>query len=132
MNNLRGDLLDTWALTLIRNVGNARITIRNTDTQEVLQQEELGAVLAAFYVPSVGMWGNTSVQLPVKYKGEGLPEGRIWSSPWSWPRSCMSTKTAPQTGTPWARARSELVPLTIDNTARRKFWKSPTTWSATP
>ena len=73
MNNLRGDLLDTWALTLIRNVGNARITIRNTDTQEVLQQEELGAVLAAFYVPSVGMWGNTSRAAPGEIQGRRPP-----------------------------------------------------------
>ena len=117
MNNLRGDLLDTWALTLIRNVGNARITIRNTDTQEVLQQEELGAVLAAFYVPSVGMWGNTSVQLPVKYKGEGLPEGTHLE---------FTLELAPELyvhedgATDWdalGKGAIRTVPLTIDNTA---------------
>ncbi len=117
INNLRGDLLDTWALTPIRNVGNARITIRNTDTQEILQQEELGAVLAAFYVPSVGMWGNNSVQLPVKYKGEGLPEGTHLE---------LTLELAPELyvqedgTTNWdalGKGAIRTVPLTIDNTA---------------
>ena len=73
MNNLRGDLLDTWALTLIRNVGNARITIRNTDTQEVLQQEELGAVLAAFYVPLCRDVGQYLRAAPGEIQGRRPP-----------------------------------------------------------
>ena len=116
-NNQRGDLLDTWAVTPIRNAGNARITIRNTGTQEVLQQEELGSVLAAFYVPSAYTWGNNAVHLPVKYKGEGLPEGTQLE---------FTLELAPELyvrddgTTDWeslGKGSVYTIPLTIDNTA---------------
>ena len=117
MNNQWGDLLDAWVVTPIRNAGNARITICNADTQEILQQEELGSVLSAFYVPAAGLWGNNSVQLPVKYLGEGLPEGTHLE---------FTLELAPELyvredgTTNWealGKGAVYTVPLTIDNTA---------------
>ncbi len=117
MNNLRGDLLDTWALTPIRNAGNARITIRNIDTQEILQQEELGSVLAAFYVPSVYAWGNNAVHLPVKYKGEGLPEGTHLELTLELAPELYVQKDGTTNWDALGKGAIRTVPLTIDNTA---------------
>lgn len=63
------------------------------------------------------MWGNTSVQLPVKYKGEGLPEGTHLE---------FTLELAPELyvhedgATDWdalGKGAIRTVPLTIDNTA---------------
>lgn len=115
MNNVRGDKLDTWAVTPIRNAGNSRLTITNTGTGEILRQEELGSVLAAFYSDFYG-WQNNAVQLPVNYTAEGLPEGTqlelaLELAPELYVQDGVTGWDALGHGTTWT------VPLVIDNTA---------------
>ena len=116
-NNSTGNLLDAMIMTLIRNVGNSRVTVTNADTGEILHQKETGSARAAFYYPTAGQWYNTNTQFPLKYAAEGIAEGT---------RLAVTIEAAPEYyvtaegATDWealGNGASFTTSFTIDNTA---------------
>ena len=69
------DILSDVTFTPIRNAGASRILVVNTDTDEVLVEQELGPVSGAFYNDQAGAWAGSSASLNLNFAPDGIPEG---------------------------------------------------------
>lgn len=80
LNNLNGDKLSKLVYSLIRNAGAARFQVTDAETGEVYAENDLGAVLSAFFHDKQQVWQYLSRQLSLNWagtdaKGNKLPEG---------------------------------------------------------
>ena len=80
LNNTSGDSLYRLLFAPIRNAGNVKFWIRNSETGEIYEEEELGSAMGAFYHTNAGAWQYTQLGLNLDWagtdaKGKALPDG---------------------------------------------------------
>lgn len=79
-NNQGGNSISTLVFSLIRNAGNSRLQIVDSNTKTVYLDEEVGAATASYYSENANAWQHTRLQLGIDWSGtdasgNALPEG---------------------------------------------------------
>lgn len=79
LNNVRGDAIYGYNVSLIRNAGKALLRVYNAETGEVYVENDLGSQIGAYYHVNGSRWMNTSATLPLGWtgtdaNGNALPE----------------------------------------------------------
>lgn len=79
-NNQGGNSISTLVFSLIRNAGNSRLQIVDSNTKTAYLDEEVGAATASYYSENANAWQHTRLQLGIDWSGtdasgNALPEG---------------------------------------------------------
>ena len=79
-NNQGGNSISTLVFSLIRNAGNSRLQIVDSNTKAAYLDEEVGAATASYYSENANAWQHTRLQLGIDWSGtdasgNALPEG---------------------------------------------------------
>lgn len=79
-NNHGGNSISTLVFSLIRNAGNSRLQIVDSNTKTAYLDEEVGAATASYYSENANAWQHTRLQLGIDWSGtdasgNALPEG---------------------------------------------------------
>ena len=79
-NNQGGNSISTLVFSLIRNAGNSRLQIVDSNTKTAYLDEEVGAATASYYSKNANAWQHTRLQLGIDWSGtdasgNALPEG---------------------------------------------------------
>ena len=79
-NNQGGNSISTLVFSLIRNAGNSRLQIVDSNTKTAYLVEEVGAATASYYSENANAWQHTRLQLGIDWSGtdasgNALPEG---------------------------------------------------------
>lgn len=79
-NNQGGNSISTLVFSLIRNAGNSRLQIVDSNTKTAYLGEEVGAATASYYSENANAWQHTRLQLGIDWSGtdasgNALPEG---------------------------------------------------------
>mgnify|MGYP002522061824 FL=1 len=79
-NNQGGNSISTLVFSLIRNAGNSRLQIVDSNTKIAYLDEEVGAATASYYSENANAWQHTRLQLGIDWSGtdasgNALPEG---------------------------------------------------------
>jgi len=112
----RGDKLDAFTFTLIRNASKVTASVTNAETGEVYYEFDKGAVMATYYSDSQGAWQSTSAKADLSWagtdaQGNALEDGtKINVSLTAVPSYYKDGKEAKGKGI------SITYPMTIDNT----------------
>ena len=78
-NNQGGNSISTLVFSLIRNAGNSRLQIVDSNTKTAYLDEEVGAATASYYSENANAWQHTRLQLGIDWSGtdasgNALPE----------------------------------------------------------
>lgn len=115
-STLRGDKLDAFTFTLIRNASNVTASITNAETGEVYYELQKGAIQATYYSDSAASWLSTSAKANLGWagtdaEGNALSDGtKINVSITALPAYYNNGKEAKGKGV------TLTYPMTIDNT----------------
>ena len=116
INAQRGDRMDSWLFTCIRNAADSRYEIFNPDTGEVYKEGTLGAISAAYYDASYSTWRQSQYELKLQWSPKELQEGDRFEM-----RLTLAPELYVQNGqTDWdalGDGATLTMPVTIDNTA---------------
>lgn len=79
-NNQGGNSISTLVFSLIRNAGNSRLQIVDSNTKAAYLDEEVGTATASYYSENANAWQHTRLQLGIDWSGtdasgNALPEG---------------------------------------------------------
>lgn len=79
-NNQGGNQISSIVFSLIRNAGNSRFQIVDSNTKTAYLDEEVGAATASYYSENANAWQHTRLQLGIDWSGtdasgNALPEG---------------------------------------------------------
>ena len=79
-NNQGGNSISTLVFSLIRNAGNSRLQIVDSNTKTAYLDKEVGAATASYYYENANAWQHTRLQLGIDWSGtdasgNALPEG---------------------------------------------------------
>lgn len=79
-NNQGGNSISTLVFSLIRNAGNSRLQIVDSNTKTAYLDEEVGSATASYYSENANAWQHTRLQLGIDWSGtdasgNALPEG---------------------------------------------------------
>lgn len=79
-NNQGGNSISTLVFSLIRNAGNSRLQIVDSNTKTAYLDEEVDAATASYYSENANAWQHTRLQLGIDWSGtdasgNALPEG---------------------------------------------------------
>ena len=79
-NNQGGNSISTLVFSLIRNAGNSRLQIVDSNTKTAYLDEEVGTATASYYSENANAWQHTRLQLGIDWSGtdasgNALPEG---------------------------------------------------------
>lgn len=115
INAQRGDRMDSWLFTCIRNAADSRYEIFNPDTGEVYKEGTLGAISAAYYDASYSTWRQSQYELKLQWSPKELQEGDRFEM-----RLTLAPELYVQNGqTDWdalGDGATLTMPVTIDNT----------------
>lgn len=78
-NNTNGDVFSKYYFSVIRNAGDAVLTVTDANTGEVYDSTELGALNSAYYYTNGGAWRSTKYNININWagkdaSGKALPE----------------------------------------------------------
>ena len=79
-NNQGGNQISSIVFSLIRNAGNSRFQIVDSNTKTAYLDEEVGTATASYYSENANAWQHTRLQLGIDWSGtdasgNALPEG---------------------------------------------------------
>lgn len=116
INAQRGDRMDSWLFTCIRNAADSRYEIFNPDTGEVYREGTLGSISAAYYDANYQTWRQSQYELKLKWAPKDLNEGDRFEM-----RLTLAPELYVKDGqTDWdalGDGATLTMPVTVDNTA---------------